>query len=148
MASWRNVTREHIVSFILYNASASASAKAGLDAAGEVATHGRHVFLGGGVVRHAATEQLAHGATDAGRARVAARQPARLLFVRLQPQQHVTAAQYDTSRTTASYTTMANVLWKNLHIKTLFDLNNNFAWGWSTSAMWRAGCRVSILRQL
>lgn len=55
--------------------------------AGGVAAGGGEVLLGGGLVRHAAAEQLTHGAGDARGARVAARQPASLLIVRLQQQQ-------------------------------------------------------------
>lgn len=54
--------------------------------AGGVAAGGGHVLLRGGLVRHAAAEQLAHDAGDARGVGVAARQPARLLFVRLQQQ--------------------------------------------------------------
>lgn len=55
--------------------------------AGGVAAGGGEVLLRGSLVGHAAAEQLAHDAGDARGARVAARQPARLLIVRLQQQQ-------------------------------------------------------------
>lgn len=54
----------------------------GLDAT--LVTRVRDVILGWGRVGRAAAEQLPYRARDAGRARVATRQPARLLVVRLQ----------------------------------------------------------------
>lgn len=76
--------------------------------AGGVAATGGHFLLRGGLVGHAAAEQLTDDAGDARGARVAARQPARLLIVRLQQQQascvwasiHATTSNRKTSCTT------------------------------------------------
>lgn len=58
--------------------------------AGGVAAAVGDVVLGGRLVGHAAAEQLAHGAGHARHTRLAARQPARLLIVRLQQHTHFT----------------------------------------------------------
>lgn len=90
MASLREIRdRVHATGHVWYT-----SVKGRLNAIRAAMTRRNDVFLGGGLVGHAATEQLSHGARHTRRARVAARQPARLLIVRLQPQpqQQVTGA--------------------------------------------------------
>lgn len=78
MASYSDIERKDIARGAGYCVNLEASN------AGGVAAGGGEVLLGGGLVRHAAAEQLAHGAGDARGAGVAARQPARLLIIRLQ----------------------------------------------------------------
>lgn len=81
MASYSDIGRNEIASGAGCCVSVVASN------AGGVAAGGGEVLLRGGLVGHAAAEQLTHDAGDARGARVAARQPARLLIVRLQQQQ-------------------------------------------------------------
>lgn len=81
MASYSDMGKNEIASGAGYCVSVEASN------AGGVAARGGEVLLRGGLVGHAAAEQLAHDAGDARGARVAARQPTRLLIVRLQQQQ-------------------------------------------------------------